>query len=1080
MQQNEIQPSIGSGGKTGARLQANGAPARQLHFQDGTEGQPRPSPSPQPGASSSPPPLQQDDREIGKAVSFNIDNVDYISEESIFSEAEEEGSADKAPKEFSVEDGQGLINNSVSQALNVKATQNTDIHRCLQDLGIFVQKEEDVAEEAGAEGHAIQSLASSGGNEEPRGRQTREAINRRVSLQGSGCYMADRQEHHLLSSMFQPNRRYIVKDQHASLGRVIRNIFPQEDVELKMRTDNSATSSAYTLKVLWFSEHLTDIRLRARWLTSRTPFAVLFITLTIYSLFSLDAATVWGTKEVDDIMLHINSAVFVLFVVELFFLCMGTKRYWFTVPFLLDLVSLASIFSDTSFMRNADSTLDEEQSRLTRLARTSKMTRLARIARVARITKLIPKLLLWFRKQNSSLARQVLMRRLWRIFLFLDTDCDKFVCGFDLKVFYIAVLQECPHVFETFQECRLDLLASDVDMLVQAWHMQDDIAKHIDFDHFYSIIMSTKLGHNMIRWHHEEVEHETGVWNVTQKLSDSTALKVCIGILFLVTMISVLEIEEADHSVNQSLAQLEDMAREEHNKGDGMNLTYMCDQINIYVRSLQMPPGRYVTLLLHLDGYTHYEREAGCLLPPNNTTDPIFRAGQLRDASLLRKMELPLSCWPGSCFSGSLSVVTLIDTSHEVGIHALYAMITIVVIIVLLLIFVYVLNMKINMFSGNLLQPLRSLVDDMMAMSCLELVHIDEDMPVEKSKPIQVAEELEHLQNAFKSMRSAIRSWSKYVPPCVVERLYISGCEATIGVVSVHVTILFADIEGFAETCRSLGPNEILDLLSSVFGAISEVVHKNQGTLLEFIGDEMLVVFNTPTVVKHHSTAGIRTALGIHQVVAGKCHVKTEQGKEVMAVCRVGLHTGNILAGNIGSYKRMKYGLLGDGINLSARLKGLSSRYGTRTLCSDQVVADENGRVQKIATLRPVDIVAVKGKSKPTTVYDVMQVPKSNQKMAEAAAKHEQAFNLYQARKFELAHALFEEVATTIEKANSKPDEPSRMLMSRCKAYIAVPPPEDWDGVDKLTSKSFAGQPPAESPGAPGNALGLPSIEVAA
>merc|ERR1719277_1295439 len=207
-------------------------------------------------------------------------------------------------------------------------------------------------------------------------------------------------------------------------------------------------------------------------------------------------------------------------------------------------------------------------------------------------------------------------------------------------------------------------------------------------------------------------------------------------------------------------------------------------------------------------------------------------------------------------------------------------MLFIIVIILLLLIFVYVLNMKINMFSSNLLQPLRSLVDDMMAMSCLELVHIDEDMPVEKAKPIQVAEELEHLQGAFKSMRSAIRSWAKYVPPCVVERLYISGMEATIGVNVCHVTILFADIDGFEDICRGLSPNDVLSLLAAVFGGISEVIHKNQGTLLEFIGDEVLVVFNTPQSVKHHSTAGVRTALGIHQVVEGKCHAMTGAGRE--------------------------------------------------------------------------------------------------------------------------------------------------------------------------------------------------------
>merc|ERR1719161_1955214 len=94
-------------------------------------------------------------------------------------------------------------------------------------------------------------------------------------------------------------------------------------------------------------------------------------------------------------------------------------------------------------------------------------------------------------------------------------------------------------------------------------------------------------------------------------------------------------------------------------------------------------------------------------------------------------------------------------------------------------------------------------------------------------------------------------------------------------------------------------------------------------------------------------------------------------GQKLPISCRVGVNTCSILAGNIGSAQRMKYGLLGDGINLTARLKGINSKYNTSTLISDKVIADDKTRLQVIH--RPVDLVAVKGKSEPTAVYEPLE-----------------------------------------------------------------------------------------------------------
>jgi adenylate cyclase len=324
--------------------------------------------------------------------------------------------------------------------------------------------------------------------------------------------------------------------------------------------------------------------------------------------------------------------------------------------------------------------------------------------------------------------------------------------------------------------------------------------------------------------------------------------------------------------------------------------------------------------------------------------------------------------------------------------------------------------------------------------------------PRDSKQPTKVAAELQHLQSACKSMRGAIKSWSKYVPPAVVQRLFASGVEAQIGVAKVHVTILFCDIAGFEDACRGLSPEEVLHLLEQVMTRIADVISRNRGTLLEFIGDEVLAVFNAPNTLKNHTSAGVSSALEIHTAVSTMPSPQTADGREIPIRCRCGVNTCIILAGNIGSSQRLKYGLLGDGINLTARLKGINSRYQTRTLASDKVYADE--RCRRSVVFRPVDLVAVKGKKEPTAVYEPLIVRSKDDPspLEQAAEKHSKAFSYYKERKFDEAMLLFEEVQLIFE-SDGTSDEASRMLKLRCQRYKENPPPDDWDGVERLTKK---------------------------
>mmetsp|Transcript_5751 Transcript_5751/g.21894 ORF Transcript_5751/g.21894 Transcript_5751/m.21894 type:complete len:1171 (-) Transcript_5751:56-3568(-) len=1007
-------------------------------------------------------------------------------------------------------DVDGLINNDAIQALNGQERNFMDIQRCLEELGILdpaIGSRDGRASTAGGTGMARSNSCQSVSMPMPLSRATQatqddfaptisvgssvrarqrskdrldntDVADRRGIPSVAVPYVQSRQEQELMKRLFRSPSRYSLREVHCSLGRVLQHIFCEDSAP-----EVPAGASSYSSSFSSWTGSANNCGCRTRFTAcSQSPFGIAsklwarkvvnhwcftggFLLLTMYTLFSSDLIMILASKDLDPFFVVLNTIVFFLFVVELIVVIFANSRYLFTVPFCLDTISLFSVFQDTYFMRNGGWLEGNDQaSRLSRMARTSKMTRLARIARVARITKLIPKLMRVFRKQNASLAKKLLMRRMWRVFLFLTKDTDGLLSSFDIKVFYISIMTECGYLLK---RPRAVLLMKDVDRLCDSLQVEDEMMPRFDFDQFVNIISATQTGEDLVQFHQDDVDQETGVWSLTQKLSDTTAMKVCVGILVLVCMISFLEIAIEDHSVDHTLNQLTSVVSYEHSQSGftgTASTDYICDLIDLFILKVQ-GAFKHNVLYIRLDGWTFYDfDEGGCLRPPmqDTTAAALNRKETLQDFSHLRETELIWACLPReSCLSGGGAIVSaiLVDVSLEVKNNSEMALYTILMVILLLLTFVYILNMKINMFSGNLLTPLRSLVDDMQAMSCLELVHIDEDMPADSSKPIQVAEELQHLQVAFKSMRSAIRSWSKYVPACVVERLYISGTEAVIGVSKCNATILFVDIDGFEDKCRGLPPNDILRLLENVFNVIGEVIQKHRGTLLEFIADEVLAVFNTPRAIAHHPLAGVRAAQDIHVEINSRSMLVKADGTEVFVRCRVGVHTSNILAGNIGSVKRMKYGLLGDGINQTARIKGLTSRYKTGTLCTEKVLLDDGGRAARFVCTRPVDVVAVKGKKDPTTVYEVLGPTLGFEWQVEAAKKHREAFKRYQSRSFEAGRALFQEV-NNLFLQNGLVDEPSRLLMSRCAAYVATPPPADWDGVDRLKSKNFTDSPP--------------------
>eukprot|EP00439_Symbiodinium_sp_Y106_P027536 s2752_g3.t1 len=166
------------------------------------------------------------------------------------------------------------------------------------------------------------------------------------------------------------------------------------------------------------------------------------------------------------------------------------------------------------------------------------------------------------------------------------------------------------------------------------------------------------------------------------------------------------------------------------------------------------------------------------------------------------------------------------------------------------------------------------------------------------------------------------------------------------------------------------------------------------------------------------------------------------------------VHTGEVLAGNIGSPTRMKYGLLGDGVNLAARLKSLNTRYGTQLLVSSETLQSSIG---ELFVARTIGKLVLKGRTTPTHTLEVIgrkgHIP---QDLEQAAEFHENGFTLFSEGRFEEAKVLFEEANSVFCEYDDGADKPSALLCDMCNMYVKNPPPMDkWDGSEHLNKKAW-------------------------
>ena len=291
-----------------------------------------------------------------------------------------------------------------------------------------------------------------------------------------------------------------------------------------------------------------------------------------------------------------------------------------------------------------------------------------------------------------------------------------------------------------------------------------------------------------------------------------------------------------------------------------------------------------------------------------------------------------------------------------------------------------------------------------------------------------------------KRLRSTM---SRYLPSEVTDQLLRDGGEALGGSLQ-EATILFSDIRSFTTISEKLGPQETVKMLNDYFGVMVDVISDHHGILDKFIGDAMMAVFGAPIPSDQDAENSVRAAIDMLRALDRLNQQRAQVGDPSIKI-GIGLNTGEVLSGNIGSNKRMDYTVIGDAVNLAARLESATKSFGAQLLISEFTA---NG-IQRSHPLREVDLLRVKGKLKPVRVYEVITNKlERSPSLSENFAHYEEG--LWRYKKGDWSGAL-ERFLTAV--SLNEGDRLSEEYVRRCRQFIHTPPAHDWDGVWVMKTK---------------------------
>ena len=298
-------------------------------------------------------------------------------------------------------------------------------------------------------------------------------------------------------------------------------------------------------------------------------------------------------------------------------------------------------------------------------------------------------------------------------------------------------------------------------------------------------------------------------------------------------------------------------------------------------------------------------------------------------------------------------------------------------------------------------------------------------------------------------------SFGTYVSPELIDQMYESGEEPSLGGEEGYHTAFFTDIQSFSAFSEKLTASELVALLNQYLTDMTDVLLENNGTLDKYIGDAIVAFYGAPIDVDDHEYWACKTAIEMQDKLAVLRDGWVAEGDRWPEIVhnmqnRIGISSGQMVTGNMGSEARMNYTMMGDNVNTAARLESSAKQYGIYIQIADSTYQSVKDKV----VVRDLDNVVVMGKNEPVKVWELIsevgQEPEQYKKILPA---YHEALDLYKNQEWSKAIEAFKASDALEDMFGGRKTNPSRIYIPRCEHYLENPPGDDWDGVWTLTSK---------------------------
>jgi adenylate cyclase len=282
-----------------------------------------------------------------------------------------------------------------------------------------------------------------------------------------------------------------------------------------------------------------------------------------------------------------------------------------------------------------------------------------------------------------------------------------------------------------------------------------------------------------------------------------------------------------------------------------------------------------------------------------------------------------------------------------------------------------------------------------------------------------------------------------YLTASVINEMLKDPSKLKLGGDKKDLTVLFSDIRGFTTISEKLTPEDLVRLLNEYLTAMTNIVFKYDGLLDKYMGDAIMAVFGAPLDQPDHAVRACRTALDMMEELKILQKKWADEGRPVLDI-GIGINSGDMVVGNMGSEMRFDYTVMGDMVNLGSRLEGINKEYGTNIVISEYTYA----AVKDVLFCRQLDSVKVKGKKLPAMIYELLGEKKDAERWEKAVSLFEEGLSKYK-------QGLWDEAITAFRKVlELRPDDaPAKLYIDRCQELKKNPPEGPWDGVFTMTRK---------------------------